>query len=144
MKTTHLLLIGLITVFASCSDTQPKEAKAFDQKMTKTIAIHDEVMPEMSKINQLISQLETKMDSTNIENYQPAIDNLKSGHDKMMSWMKSFGDEFSKSEINQGIQVKNVDSLKQHLKTLDKSFQEAKDMRDHIQEAIQEAEALIN
>lgn len=144
MKFFQLLLVGLIAILTSCSDTQPKEAKAFDQKMEKTIAIHDEVMPEMSKINQLINELEAKMDSTNIDHYQPAIESLKSGHGKMMSWMKSFGDEFNKTEINQGIQVKDEDSLKQRLKALDESFNEAKAMKTHIEEAIKKAESLVN
>ncbi|WP_445159258.1 hypothetical protein [Mesohalobacter salilacus] len=112
--------------------------------MTETIAIHDEVMPKMSKINQLLSQLETKMDSTNVEKFQPAMEDLKSGHDKMMTWMKSFGDEFSKTEINQGIQLENVDSLKQRLKALKQSHIMAEDMKAHIQKAIEEAEALVN
>lgn len=144
MNITKLILVGLICISASCGDSQPKEADEFDQKMTKTIAIHDEVMPQMSKINLLINQLETKMDSTNVEKYQPAIKNLKAGHDKMMSWMRSFSDEFSKAEINQGIQLKDADSLKQRLKRLESSYNDAEEMKSHIQEAIKEAEALVN
>lgn len=141
---THLYLIILFLGFVvSCADSTPKEASEFDQKMKETIAIHDEVMPEMGKINQLMSRLETKMDSTNLEQYKPAIENLKTGHDKMMSWMKSFGDEFSRTEINQGIQIANVDSLKQRLQALEKSYQEAEDMQNHIDSAIKKAEDLL-
>ncbi len=144
MKIYQLLVVALITLSTSCIGNQPKEAKAFDQKMTETIAIHDEIMPKMSKINQLLSQLETKMDSTNVENFEPAMEDLKLGHDKMMSWMKSFGDEFSKTEINQGIQIKNVDSLKQRLEVLEKSHQTAEDMNEHIKKSIEQAEKLLN
>ncbi|RRO20272.1 hypothetical protein EIG84_04930 [Flavobacteriaceae bacterium 14752] len=144
MKITQLLLAGLVFFLISCSDSKPKEVTEFNKKMTETIAIHDEVMPKMSKINQLLSQLETKMDSTNVEKFQPAMEDLKSGHDKMMTWMKSFGDEFSKTEINQGIQLENVDSLKQRLKALKQSHIMAEDMKAHIQKAIEEAEALVN
>jgi hypothetical protein len=66
------------------------------------------------------------------------------GHDKMMNWMKAFGDDFSSAEITQGIQLKNVDSLKSRLKVLDKSYQDAVDMRDHILSALDNAESLEN
>jgi len=143
MKTPYFLLTILISLMISCADSTPEEAIEFDQKMEETIAIHDAVMPEMGKINKLLSQLETQIDSTNIEEFKPAIENLKNGHDKMMSWMKSFGDEFSKTEINQGIQLKDIDSLKLRLEALDKSYEQAEDMKNHIQEAIKEAEALV-
>lgn len=143
MKISHLLVFILFGLMMSCADSTPKEVAAFDQKMDETITIHDEVMPEMSKINKLIIQLEAQKDSTNLEKYQPAIEDLKTGHDKMMSWMKSFGDEFSKTEINQGIQLKDVDSLKQRLKELEKSYKDAEAMQNHIQEAIRNAETLL-
>lgn len=143
MKISHLLVFILFGLMMSCADSTPKEVAAFDQKMDETITIHDEVMPEMSKINKLIIQLEAQKDSTNLEKYQPAIEDLKTGHDKMMSWMKSFGDEFSKTEINQGVQLKDVDSLKQRLKELEKSYKDAEAMQNHIQEAIRNAETLL-
>ena len=127
----------------SCADSQPKEAKLFDQKMAETIAIHDDVMPKMTKITTLITTLESKADSTNAEVYEPTILKLKTGHDKMMEWMKSFGDEFSKTEINQGIQLRNSDSLKLRLKVLEESKQEAEDMKAHVMDAISNAEALL-
>lgn len=143
MKIASLLVFILFGLTMSCADSTPKEVAAFDQKMDKTISIHDEVMPEMAKINKLIIQLEAQKDSINLEKYQPAIEDLKTGHDKMMSWMKSFGDEFSKTEINQGIQLKDVDSLKQRLKALEKSYKDAEAMQNHIQEAIRNAETLL-
>jgi hypothetical protein len=127
----------------SCADSTPKEVEQFNEKMDKTIAIHDEVMPEMSKINRLMGKLNAKIDTTNIKTYKSAIKDLEAGHDKMMKWMKDFGDEFSKTEINQGIQLKDVDSLKLRLEALDESFNQAEDMRNHIQEAIKNAELLL-
>ena len=143
MKTKLFLLLSIIALLISCADSKPEEAKIFDLKMIETIAIHDEVMPKMGKINQLLSQLETQMDSTNVDKIKPVKEDLKTGHDKMMAWMKSFGDEFSTTEINQGIQLKDEDSLKQRLEALDKSYDDAEDMRNHLQEAIQKAEALV-
>lgn len=143
MKLSPLFLTLLVCVIISCEDSKPKEVKQFNEKMDQTIAIHDEVMPEMTKINRLIGKLEAKMDTTNIDTYKPAVESLKIGHDKMMNWMKDFGDEFSKTEINQGIQSTNLDSLKSRLNALDVSYKQAEDMRNHIQEAIKNAELLL-
>jgi len=143
MKLPHIFYFLILGLIISCGDSKPKEVEEFNKKMDQTIAIHDEVMPEMTKINQLIGQLDAKMDSTTVEKYKPAITDLKTGHDKMMTWMKNFGDEFSKTEINQGIQLKDLDSLKSRLRTLDDSYKQAVDMRNHIQEAISNAELLL-
>lgn len=143
MRNTHFIYILIIGIVISCGDSQPKEVEIFNEKMDKTIAIHDEVMPEMTKINRLIGKLEAKMDDTNEEEFKAAINDLKSGHDKMMTWMKDFGDEFSRTEINNGIQLKDQDSLKTRLDALDESFKQAEDMRDHIQKAISSAELLL-
>lgn len=144
MKLSHLILTAIIATTMSCADSKPEEAVLFDKKMTETIAIHDEVMPEMSKINQLITKLETQMDSTNVDEYQPAIQDLKTGHDKMMTWMKSFGDEFDRTEINQGIQLKDADSLKQRIKVLEQSYQDAIDMKTAVFEAIANAQDVLD
>ena len=144
MKIFNVFFVTILLVLVSCSNPEPKEVQVFNEKMDKTIAIHDEVMPEMSKISRLMTNLETKMDSTNVETIKPAIEDLKIAHDKMMTWMANFGEEFSRTEINEGIQLKNADSLKLRLKALDKSMEEAKDMRDHVNEAISNAEALVD
>jgi uncharacterized protein YfbU (UPF0304 family) len=142
MKIKNVYLSLILVLIFSCN-TPPEEAKAFDQTMTEAIQIHDDVMPEMGRISKLIKALETKVDSTNADVYKPAIRELKQGHDMMMDWMKDFGDEFSKTEINDGIQIMNVDSLKARLKAIEKSKNEAEKMKTQVMSAIENAEALL-
>lgn len=136
-------ILPVIAFILSCAKQQPEEAKVFDEKMIETIAIHDEVMPEMSKINKLIRNLEAKKDSTNADVYEPAIKDLKKGHDMMMDWMKDFGDEFSKSEINEGIKLTDPDSLKMRLDALEKSKKSAEKMKNQVKSAISNAEDIL-
>jgi hypothetical protein len=143
MKLIKLFLVIIATFTIGCNTPQPEEAKAFDQKMTEAIEIHDEVMPKMGKLSKLISSLEAKVDSTNAEIYKPAIRDLKEGHDMMMDWMKDFGDEFSKTEINDGIKLKDADSLKARLKAIEISKKEAEQMKVKVMQAIDNAEALL-
>ncbi len=140
----NTILVGLMAcILIGCTETRPKEADEFDKKMDETIAIHDEVMPKMGEINELLSDLETQMDSTNRERIELVMTKLQNGHESMMTWMKTFGDEFNKTEINQGIQTKDVDSLKQRLEALDKSYSEAKAMKEEIFTAIERAKVLL-
>ncbi len=143
MKFIKFVFVSILAFAVGCNDPQPEEAKAFDQKMTEAIEIHDEVMPKMGKLTKLISSLEAKVDSTNAEVYKPAIRDLKKGHDMMMDWMKDFGDEFSKTEINDGIKLEDVDSLKARLKAIEISKKEAEDMKEQVMMAIENAEALL-
>lgn len=140
---SRYFILTVIALMLSCAKQQPEEAKVFDEKMIETIAIHDEVMPEMSKINKLIRNLEAKKDSTNADLYEPAISDLKKGHDMMMDWMKNFGDEFSKSEINEGIKLTDPDSLKMRLDALEKSKKSAEEMKNQVKSAISNAEDIL-
>jgi hypothetical protein len=143
MKLSNILFVLFIGLIFSCAESEPKEAELFNEKMKQTIAIHDEVMPKMTKITMLIQTLDKRLDSTNVESLQPAILDLKLSHDKMMTWMKNFGDDFSRTEINEGIPLKDVDSIISRLKVLDESQRSAEDMRNFLLQSIENAETLI-
>jgi len=67
------------------------------------MAVHDEVMPEMQTIGQLVSELQPLVDSTATgQEYAQAVDDLKAAHKSMMDWMSGFGKRFDSEEIMQG------------------------------------------
>jgi glutamyl-tRNA reductase len=117
----------------------------FDEKMEKTIAIHDSVMPKMSNINDMISKLEQKKDSlSESKKVQAAKEDLKQAHDQMMNWMKNLSNTFTAEQINQGIQTREADSLKKALKDLDELKKEAENMQKAINSSIKQAEDLLS
>ena len=139
---SFLMLLFLIV---SCKDEAPKEAKEFDKKMDETIQIHDEVMPKMSEITSLIKQLEKKKDSlATSKNVDETKEKLQKGHDKMMTWMKDLSDSFTAQQINQGIQIKDQDSLQKALKKLEELRSEADDMQKLINSSIEDAEQILS
>jgi len=150
MKCFHLLKYVYITflsviLVSSCQDKAPKEVKMFDEKMEKTIAIHDSVMPKMSNINDMISKLEQKKDSlSESKKVQAAKEDLKQAHDQMMNWMKNLSNTFTAEQINQGIQTREADSLKKALKDLDELKKEAENMQKAINSSIKQAEDLLS
>jgi len=138
-----VLLLGLGLVFA-CNTEADKLSDEFNTKMDMAIEVHDEVMPKMSEIGYLINELEKEIDSLNRDKYEAAMEDLQLGHDRMMSWMKTFGDNFSSEEIQKGLQTKNMDSIKQKLKLIEMNYSAAEEMKTLINSAIENAENLLN
>ena len=144
IKPTFSILIMLFLI-VSCQDETPQEAKEFDKKMDETVQIHDEVMPKMSEITSLIKQLEKKQDSlATSKNIEETKEKLQKGHDKMMTWMKDLSDSFTAQQINQGIQIKDKDSLQKALKKLEELKAEATDMQKLINSSIEDAEQILS
>ena len=144
--------ILFVIILLSCQDKPSEEAVAFDSKMKETIQIHDDVMPKMSEINSLISQLEAKkaeleeaeeLDQEQINLLDLTITNLKEAHDLMMSWMKNFSNTFSRSEINDGLTTTDMDSIKAKLKTLEAQYKSAESMKEAIIQSVENAKTIL-
>lgn len=145
-----ILGIAILIISFSCKEEQSEESKSFDVQMKETIQIHDDVMPKMSEINSMISRLEAKKETLleaeedkEAELYDTAISDLKEAHDLMMSWMKNFSNTFSRTEINSGLATKDQDSIKAKLQHLDVQYKSAQEMKAAINEAIENAQALL-
>ncbi|MGB5430646.1 hypothetical protein [Eudoraea sp.] len=86
IKYAFFTTIALV-LFLSCKEEE-KKSETLSQ-MKEVMAIHDEVMPKMGTIGKLVSELKTKIDST-----EKGIE-----YDKAM---KDFGDRFTSDEILNG------------------------------------------
>jgi hypothetical protein len=137
----------------SCQQGPSEESKTFDKQMKETIQIHDDVMPQMSKINTLITELEAQkneleqaeeVDIEKVELHENAISNLKDAHDLMMSWMKNFSNSFSRTEINTGLETTDKDSIKAKLQLLETQYDSAEAMQTSITEAIENAQIILS
>ncbi len=139
-----IVLLIALAMFMSCTTEADKLSETFNLKMTEAIAVHDEVMPKMGQMSGLMKQLESQMDSLNQSAHKAAIKDLQVGHDKMMDWMKALGDDFTRDEIQGGLQTKDIDSIKLKIKAIEKSSKDAVDMKNHINNAIAKAEELLD
>jgi hypothetical protein len=133
-KKLILILSIIIAVAHSCKD-QNKE----NSQMKDVMAIHDEVMPKMGTISQLVSELDEKItNDTSSNDYITAKEELKAAHKSMMDWMKSFGDRFDGDEILNG---KALTEEKQ--KWLDEEEAKVKALKDQINSSIKQAQDLL-
>jgi len=137
MRKFSLLLLILTIGLTSCKNGE-KKAEGPTQ-MQEVMAVHDELMPKMSKISSLMSELETKVDSTEASaKYQNAIKDLKASHKAMMDWMQDFGAKFDVDEILKG---KPLNEEKKKLLTQEE--QEVKELQNQIESSITNAEKLL-
>ena len=137
MKKTIFLAVSLFSLLLfSCKDNEKSQAPT---QMQQVMAVHDEVMPKMSTINKLISQLDEKIqvaDSSEI--YEKASQDLKEANKAMFDWMKGFTDRFDREEITN---KKALSAEKQ--KFLDEEEVKVNALRDQMNTSIKNAKALL-
>lgn len=133
MKKYILLSASILALmFFSCKDETPTQ-------MQQVMAVHDEVMPKMSTIGRLISQLDAKIKETDsTETLVNARQDLRDANTAMMDWMKGFGNRFDSDEIMKG---KELTDEKQ--KYLNEEEAKVKALRDRMNASITNAEALL-
>ncbi len=143
MKYPHLLrnlfLATLLASGISCKDKATDAPDAGETRMETVIAIHDEVMPEMKTIGQLVGLLKPLADSTEAgKPYQAAMEDLQASYKSMMDWMQGFGDRFTYEEIMEG---KPLTSQKKEW--LEEEEIKVKAMRDEVMGSIERARELL-
>jgi len=140
MKLLKLALAFAFILFTTFSCKNKTEAQAEAQsQMQEVLAIHDEVMPKMGTIGNLISRIDEKIKETDsTEALLNASQDLKYSHKAMMDWMKTFGERFDSDEILKGKALS--DEKQMHL---DEEEIKVKALRDKINSSIKNAQELL-
>jgi len=103
------------------------------------MAVHDEVMPEMSKMGRLVGELSSKEDSTEIGlEYKKARKDLQEAHKSMMDWMQNFGSRFTSDEILNGAELSDEKQV-----WLNEEEEKIEEVREQINGSIKKAEELL-
>ncbi|MEN1786129.1 MAG: hypothetical protein AAGF77_13470 [Bacteroidota bacterium] len=132
-----VLILSLGFFIVACK--QEKKENEGPSQMEEVMAIHDEVMPKMGHIGELIATLRPKIDTTATgKAYEKAMIDLQKANKTMMTWMKGFGDRFDSSEI---LEEKELSPEKQV--RLNEEEVKVKALRDQINTSITNAEQLL-
>lgn len=106
--------------------------------MQRVMAEHDEVMPEMKTIANLVGELQPKVDSTEQGmRYGAAVKELQDSHRAMFTWMQEFGERFTPDEILNGAPLS-----KEKQKWLDEEEEKVVALKEQILESIDKAKTL--
>ena len=139
---SKIILLGLMVslFFTACKEDKKSAVDELEiSKMEQVMAIHDEVMPKMGTIGQLVAELKPKADSTEMGmKYGEAMKDLQDAHKAMMDWMRGFGDRFDSDEILNGKALTEQKEI-----WLDEEEEKVKALREQIYNSIDQAQQLL-
>lgn len=140
MKLLKLTTTALFVLLMATSCKNENKASTNEKsQMQEVLAVHDEVMPKMGAIGNLISQIDERIKETDsTEALINASQDLKDSHKAMMDWMKGFGERFDSDEILKG---KALTDEKQTF--LDEEEAKIKALRDKMNSSIKNAQELL-
>ncbi|MBU2947914.1 hypothetical protein [Zobellia uliginosa] len=132
-KIIILIALAFSAITISCN------SKNESTQMKTVMAVHDEVMPEMSKMGRLVGELSSKEDSTEIGlKYKKARKDLQEAHKSMMDWMQNFGSRFTSDEILNGAELSDEKQV-----WLNEEEEKIEEVREQINGSIKKAEELL-
>lgn len=133
-KIIVLCTLGILTISLSC-----KEEKKDTPQMKEVLAIHNEVMPKMTELGNLVGELSSKEDSTKVGmQYKEARIELQAAHRSMMDWMQNFGNRFTPDEILNGKELTDQKQL-----WLDEEEEKVIVLRQQVNSSIEKANKLL-
>ncbi|MEL6304755.1 MAG: hypothetical protein AAGL29_03640 [Bacteroidota bacterium] len=136
MKNVLTLLSLILFVNLGCKDAKKEEGPT---QMEQVMAIHDEVMPKMGRLGELVGQLKEKVDTTETgKQYEAAMLDLQKANEDMMQWMMGFGDRFDSEEILEGKPLSDEKKA-----WLDEEEVKVKELKKSINASIEKAETLL-
>ncbi len=140
-KTLTLFFLAIGAMAISCKEEKKVETTIGENsQMLQVMAIHDEVMPKMGKVGQLVGQLKPMVDTTaQGKQYEKAMKELQAANESMMKWMQGFGDQFDSDEIMNGKELSEQKKL-----LLNVEEENIKVVKKQIERSIENAEALID
>ena len=134
-----LLIIAILAIsITACKEkvTEP----AGPTQMEQVVALHDELMPQMGTMSELIGKLEASMDTTQVDSMKlTAIQNLKGANQEMMSWMMDFGNAFESGEV-----FGEVALTEEKANTLTIFEKRAQELKSSMEAAMVNAEKLLS
>ena len=131
------IIAFLVISFIACKE-KVSEPQGPTQ-MENVIAIHDELMPKMGTIGELVGKLEASIDTTNGDSTKVlAIQKLKGANKEMMNWMVDFGNAFDSAEVLDGKEL-----TEEKKKTLDAFETSVNELKTSMETAISDAKSLL-
>ncbi|WP_149274512.1 hypothetical protein [Pareuzebyella sediminis] len=135
MKNKILLFVLGILAITTTSCKEEKDSP----KMKEVLAIHDEVMPKMTELGNLVGELSSKEDSTALGmQYKEARIELQAAHKSMMDWMQNFGNRFTPDEVLNGKELTDQKKL-----WLDEEEEKVLTLRQQVNSSIEKAKKLL-
>lgn len=144
------IFVCIVCLYLVGCNTKPDPISTeFLNLKSEVIDIHDVAMAKMGDMVVLKKKLTENLDSSALDSsYIKAINDLELADEEMMTWMRGFSDAFTSDQLANGLsQTFETDEEKQiaakALETLKLHNDLAIDMKQHIEDAISNAQLLL-
>lgn len=140
-----IVLFSVFAVLVSCqNETSPAE-KEYNDTLKEVFDYHDEAMPKMGEIADLIAKLEVQIVSDSDSNPPEeelvmAKERLEQAHDHMMAWMKDFSENYP--DVHKARDFNNEQWAEEN-ERLQPEISSAKEMRDDVFESVAKAKKVL-
>lgn len=125
----------------SCAEDTSEKRAEYDQLFDDVLEVHDEIMPKMGEISSLSQQLSKMADTSEAPKpYLGARAQLKEADSLMMTWMRSFSDEFVKNKS--ALKEMNNQQLQKQIEALEEEREEVEAMKNAINSSLENARAV--
>ena len=138
MKKSILILSAIGLLLACQNKTEPTQ-EALAAQMAQIVAVHDELMPMMGTIGQLIGQLEDQYQGDSAQTAHLAvIGDLIAANERMTTWMIDL------SEVFTGDQIMGQSTIPSEMKTQVAQFElSSQELKVQMISAIDQGKAVL-
>ncbi|PHR99866.1 MAG: hypothetical protein COA80_03230 [Leeuwenhoekiella sp.] len=137
----YVLVFGMVLSTLLACDNQSEQRDQYNTLFAEVIAIHDELMPQMTAISNIQSQLKATDSVALSVPKQELLEQANTADSVMMTWMHSFTDTYVKDRVP--VAEMSPEQLKTAVNGLQEELQEIKELRDLTQNCIAKSKELL-
>jgi len=140
-----IVLFSVFAVLVSCQNETSQAENEYNETLKEVFDYHDEAMPKMGEIADLIAKLEVQIASDSNSNPPEeelvmAKERLEQAHDHMMAWMKDFSENYP--DVHKARDFNNEQWAEEN-ERLQPEISSAKEMRDDVFESVAKAKKVL-
>lgn len=137
----YVLVFGMVLSTLLACDNQSEQRDKYNELFAEVIAVHDELMPQMTEISNIQSRLKTPDSIALSSQKQELLEQANKADSDMMTWMQSFTDTYVKNRVP--VAEMSKEQLETAIAGLQEELGEIKALQDLTQNCIQQSQEIL-
>jgi len=137
----YVLVFGMVLSTLLACDNQSEQRDQYNELFAEVIAVHDELMPQMTVISNIQSRLKTPDSVALSSQKQELLEQANKADGDMMTWMQSFTDTYVKNRVP--VAEMSKEQLETAIAGLQEELREIKALQDLTQNCIQQSQEIL-
>ena len=137
----YVLVFGMVLSTLLACDNQFEQRDQYNELFAEVIAVHDELMPQMTVISNIQSRLKTPDSIALPSQKQELLEQVNKADGDMMTWMQSFTDTYVKNRVP--VAEMSKEQLETAIAGLQDELREIKALQDLTHNCIQQSQEIL-